>query len=378
MALILNEEQAMLRDSARGLIGSKAPVAHLRKLRDERDATGFSRELWRAFAEMGLCGLLVAEQHGGSGLGAVEAGVVMEEIGRNLMPSPFFSTAVLGATALARGGSAAQQQAYLPRLARGDLIAALAVDEGTKHRPLHTAMKATRAGNGFRLSGAKGFVVDGHVADVLVVAARTAGAPGEAAGLTLFVVDARAKGIDIERTVMVDAHNAARVTFNDVEIDADGVLGEVDNGAGLLEAVLNVGRGAVAAEILGVADEAFTRTVGYLKERKQFGKALAEFQGIQFQVAQAATELEAARLMVYNAARLKDAGQDIAREGAMAKLYASQMCERVTSLCVELFGGYGYTREYPVEKYYRDAKIGTIYEGTSNMQLQTIAKAVLR
>ena len=156
------------------------------------------------------------------------------------------------------------------------------------------------------------------------------------------------------------------------------VLGEVGTGYKIAIETLNEGRIGIGAQMLGVAQGALSAAVAHLKERKQFGKALAEFQGIQFQVAQAATELEAARLMVYNAARLKDAGQDIAREGAMAKLYSSQMCEKVTSLCVELFGGYGYTRDYPVEKFYRDAKIGTIYEGTSNMQLNTIAKAVLR
>ncbi len=182
MALVLTEEQSMLRDSARGLIGDKAPVSHLRALRDAKDATGFSRELWRAFAEIGFSGLLVPERFGGSGLGCVEAGVVMEEIGRTLMPSPFLSTAVLAASALSRGGSDAQQSQYLPKISDGSLLAALAVDEGAKHRPLRTNMQAMRSGNGFRLSGDKAFVVDGHMADLLIVAARTAGAPASARG----------------------------------------------------------------------------------------------------------------------------------------------------------------------------------------------------
>jgi alkylation response protein AidB-like acyl-CoA dehydrogenase len=199
MALVLNEEQSMLRDSARGLISDKAPVSHLRQLRDTKDATGFSRDLWRAFAEMGFAGLLVPENFGGSGLGCVEAGVVMEEIGRTLMPSPFLSTAVLAASALSRGGSAAQKAAYLPKITDGSLLAALAVDEAAKHRPLQTRMQAERSGNGFRLNGAKAFVVDGHTADLLIVAARTAGAAGESNGLTLFLVDPKAKGIATER-----------------------------------------------------------------------------------------------------------------------------------------------------------------------------------
>src|ERR1700716_1711003 len=179
MALVLNEEQSMLRDSARGLISDKAPVSHLRQLRDSKDATGFSRDLWKAFAEMGFSGLLVPEDFGGSGLGAVEAGIVMEEIGRTLMASPFFATGRLAASALSRGGSAAQKSEYLPKISAGSLLAALAVDEGAKHRPLQTSMQATRSGNGFRLSGDKAFVVDGHTADLLIVAARPPGKDGE-------------------------------------------------------------------------------------------------------------------------------------------------------------------------------------------------------
>ena len=216
-------------------------------LRDSKDATGFSRDLWKAFAEMGFSGLLVPENFGGSGLGCVEAGVVMEEIGRTLMPSPFLSTAVLAASALSRGGSEAQKSAHLPKIADGSLLAALAIDEGAKHRPLQTRLQAVRSGNGFKLNGAKAFVVDGHTADLLIVAARTGGAAGERNGLTLFLVDPKAKGVAIERTAMVDAHNAARIEFANVEVDADHVLGEVDQGGALLDGVLNIGRGAVAS-----------------------------------------------------------------------------------------------------------------------------------
>src|SRR6201992_2940518 len=287
MALVLTDEQSMLRDMA--------AVSHLRQLRDAKDATGFSRDLWKAFAEMGFSGLLVPEAFGGSGLGCVEAGVVMEEIGRTLMPSPFLSTAVLAASALSRGGSEAQQSHYLPKISDGSLLAALAVDEGAKHRPLQTNMQAVRYGNGFRLSGDKAFVVDGHVADLLIVAARSGGSLGERDGLTLFLVDPKAKGIATERTAMVDAHNAARFVFDNVEVDADGVLGEVDQGGALLEGVLNIGRGAVASEMVGLSEEVFGRTVTYLKERKQFGKLIGEFQALQQRAAQLYIEIEITR-----------------------------------------------------------------------------------
>src|SRR6201994_1529601 len=195
MALVLTEEQSMLRDSARGLITDKAPVSHLRGLRDAKDATGFSRELWREFAEMGFAGLLVPEEFGGSALGCVEAGIVMEEIGRTLMPSPFLSTAVLAASALSRGGSVAQKAEHLPKISKGELIAALAVDEGAKHRPLQTGLKAVRSGNVFKLSGSKALVVDGHVAGLLIVAARTAGGGGGSKGATPFLVGSQTTGI---------------------------------------------------------------------------------------------------------------------------------------------------------------------------------------
>src|SRR5258708_5711036 len=307
MALVLTEEQSMLRDSARGLISDKAPVSHLRSLRDAKDATGFSRDLWKTFAEMGFCGLLVPEDLGGSGLGCVEAGIVMGGIGPTLMPSPFLPTSVLAASALSRGGGAAQKSEYLPKISAGALLAALAIDEGAKHRPLQTQMQAVRSGNGFKLSGDKAFVVDGHTADLLIVAARTAGAAGEARGLTLFLVNPRSKGIETERTAMVDSHNAARINFDNAEVDADGVLGEVDQGHQLLEGVLNIGRGAVAAEMVGLSEEVFGRTVTYLKERKQFGKLIGEFQALQHRDAQLYIDIEITRAAVLKALQTLDA-----------------------------------------------------------------------
>lgn len=306
MALVLTEEQTMLRDSARGLLADKAPVSHLRQLRDEQSPDGLSRALWQTFAEMGFAGLLVPEAFGGSGLGVVEAGVVMEEIGRNLTPSPFLATAVIAAAALTHGGSAAHQQAYLPAIAAGSLLATLAIDEDAKHRPLHTALQATRAGNGFRLSGSKALVIDGHIADLVIVAARSAGNPGDRDGLTLFLVDAKASGLTIERTAMLDYHNAARLEFDNVEVTSDSVLGELDHGAALLERVLNIGRVAVASELLGVAEGVFARTVAYLKERKQFGRLIGEFQALQHRAAHLYVEIEITRAAVLKAAQALD------------------------------------------------------------------------
>lgn len=375
MPLLLTEEQSMLRDSARGLISDKAPVAHLRGLRDSRDATGFSRELWSTFAEMGFAGLLVPEAQGGSALGAVEAGVVMEEIGRTLMPSPFLSTAVLAASALARGGSAAQQAEYLPKIAAGTLIATLALDEGAKHRPLHTSMQAVRAGNGFRLTGAKAMVVDGHVANLLLVVARSAGSPGDADGLTMFLVDPKAKGVAVERTVMVDAHNAARISFDNVEVTADHVLGEVDGGAALLNGVLDLGRGVVASEMVGLSEEVFGRTVTYLKERKQFGRLIGEFQALQHRAAHLYIEIEITRATVLKALQALDT--DPANAAALvsvAKSRAGTTATRAVQEGVQMHGGMGMTDQFDIGFFMKRARVCEELFGDASYHADQLAR----
>jgi alkylation response protein AidB-like acyl-CoA dehydrogenase len=375
MALVLTEEQSMLRDSARGLISDKAPVAHLRNLRDSKDATGFSRDLWKTFAEIGFSGLLVPENFGGSGLGCVEAGVVMEEIGRTLMPSPFLSTAVLAVSALSRGGSEAQKSAHLPQIADGSLLAALAVDEGAKHRPLHINLQAVRSGNGFKLNGAKALVVDGHTADLLIVAGRTGGAAGERNGLTLFLVDPKAKGVAIERTVMVDAHNAARIEFANVEVDADHVLGEVDQGGALLDGVLNIGRGAVASEMVGLSEEVFGRTVTYLKERKQFGKLIGEFQALQHRAAELYIDIEITRAAVLKALQTLDGDFEHAGAAvAVAKARAGTTATLAVQEGVQMHGGMGMTDQFDIGFFMKRARVCQELFGDSNYHADQLAR----
>src|SRR5258707_5644327 len=375
MALVLTEEQSMLRDSARGVISDKAPVSHLRQLRDTKDETGFSRDLWKTFAEMGFSGLLVPEDFGGSGLGCVEAGIVMEEIGRTLMPSPFLATSVLAASALSRGGSAAQKSEYLPKISAGALLAALAIDEGAKHRPLQTKMQAVRSGNGFKLSGDKAFVVDGHTAGLLIVAARTAGRAGERDGLTLFLVNPRSKGIETERTAMVDSHNAARVVFDNVEVNADGVLGEVDQGGALLEGILNIGRGAVASEMVGVSEEVFGRTVGYLKERKQFGKLIGEFQALQHRAAQLYIEIEITRAAVLKALQTLDTSfENAAAAVAVAKARAGSTATLAVQEGVQMHGGMGMTDQFDIGFFMKRARVCQELFGDSNFHADQLAR----
>ena len=375
MALVLNEEQTLLRDSARNLITDKAPVAHFRKLRDDKDARGYSPEMWKTFAEMGFAGLLVPEEFGGSGLGHVEAGIVAEEIGHTLLPSPYLASAVLAASAIARAGTKAQKSEYLPKIADGSLLGALAIDEGAKHRPQTIKLKAERSGNGFRLNGAKGFVVDGHVADILVVAARTAGADSDRDGVTLFLVNPKATGVAVERTIMVDAHNSARINFANVELTSDHVLGEVDQGRATLDGVLNAGRAIVASEMLGVADEAFGRTAQYLKERKQFGKLIGEFQALQHRISHLYVDLEITRAAILKA--LQSLDEDFGDAGpivAVAKARAGASGTLAVQEALQMHGGIGMTDQFDIGLFMKRMRVCQELFGDSNYQADQLAK----
>ena len=375
MSLILTEEQTMLRDSARDFLADKAPVTQLRQLRDTKDATGFSPALWQQFAEMGFSGVLVPEEFGGMGLGHVEAGVVMEQIGHQLSCSPFLASSISAVTALRHGGTEAQQQSWLPGLASAEAIATLAVDEKSKHQPAQIALRATPTPNGFTLNGAKTFVLDGHVADLLIVAARRAGEPGDSEGITLFLVDAKAPGVEIERTVMVDAHNAARIAFKDVQISTDAVLGQVDAGWAPLSAALDAARAAAAAELLGLADEVFERTVNYLKERKQFGRVIGEFQGLQHRAAELYCELEITRSIVMHAQQELDARADGAsRAVSMAKARAGRTATLAVQEAVQMHGGMGMTDEFEIGFFMKRARVLQELFGDANFHLDQLAR----
>ena len=348
MPLYLNDEQVMLRDTARDFVAEAAPVTHLRALRDAKDPAGFSRDLWKQFAEMGFTGILIGEDDGGLGLGHVEAGVVLEEIGRNLSPSPFLATAVAAVEALKGTAHAAR---WFPGILSGETVAALAIDDGAKHRD-RVAMKAERAGNGFRLTGAKQFVTHGHVADLIVVAARTAGTDDEAEGITLFAVQPDAAGLTVTPERLADSSIAARMAFDGVEVDADAVIGEVDAGSVPLGRLLRAGRAGSAAELLGVGGGAMDRTIGYLKERKQFGQLIGSFQALQHRAAHLYSEMEVARAAVLKAQQLLDAG-DAGDAGAdQATSVAKAMSGLATGLAVQegvqMHGGIGMTDEYDI------------------------------
>lgn len=324
---------------------------------------------------MGWAGILIPAEHGGLGLGHVEAGVVMEELGRTLTPSPFLSTAILAATAIARFGSEKQKRDFLPRIAAGELLATLAVDESSKHRPDRIALAADRAASGYALKGAKTFVIDGHVADLLIVAARTSGAPGQTGGVTMFVVDPHAKGVKAERTPMVDSHNAARITFDNVSVPADAILGKINDGSDALEGILNVGRAAIASELLGAGEEAFTRTVGYFRERKQFGRLIGEFQALQHRAAHLYCELELTRSAVLKALHSLD--ESVAASSAIvsiAKAKAGATATLTVQEAVQMHGGIGMTDEFDVGLFMKRVRVGQELFGDTNFHAHRLAR----
>ncbi len=371
MPLYLNEEQTMLRDTAKDFVAEHAPVSHLRALRDADDATGFSRDLWKQFAEMGLNGILIPEAQGGLGLGHVEAGVVLEEIGRNLSPSPFLTTAVAAVEALK---GSAQADRWFPGIVAGETVAALAIDEGAKHRDA-VALKAERSGNGFRLTGAKRFVTHGHVADLLIVAARTAGSPDDAEGVTLFAVPRDAAGLTASPERLADSSLAARMAFEGVEVDADAVIGEVDAGRDPLGRLLRAGRTGAAAELLGVGGGAMDMTVGYLKERKQFGVAIGSFQALQHRAAHLYSEMEVARAAVLKAQQLLDSGADADDAVSIAKAITGMATTLSVQEGIQMHGGIGMTDEYDIGFYMKRARVLAEMFGDVGFHADRLAKA---
>ncbi len=367
MPLYLTEDQNMLRDTARSFMAEEGAISkQLRHWRDKGCSDGFGHGLWKQFAELGLTGILVDEAQGGLGLGHVEAGIVLEEIGRNLTPSPFLVTAVAFVEGI-RGTPHGER--WYPGILAGDTVAAVAVDEGAKHRPDAIALRAERSGNGFRLSGRKQFVVQGGSADVTLVAARAE------EGVTLFAVEKGAAGLEVENVRLADSSLAARMTFEDVEVDADAVVGEVGGGAEVVSRLLNAGRAGAAAELVGVGSAAMAMTVDYLKQRKQFGRLIGEFQALQHRAAHLYSELEIARAAALKAQQLLDESSDVAETMvSVAKAKAGRASLLAVQEGVQMHGGIGMTDEYDIGLYMkRDRALNELF-GDPNYHADRLAR----
>jgi alkylation response protein AidB-like acyl-CoA dehydrogenase len=374
----LSDEEIAFRDAVASFAASE-----VKPRVDEMERAGrIDPALVRQYFEMGLMGIEVPEGYGGAAGSLMMVALAVEEVSK-VDPAAAIMIDVQNTLVnypITRYGSDALKARYLPRLTT-DTVGAYALSEPSSGSDAFAlATRAERRGDAWILTGRKMWITNGAEAGIYVLFATTDPSLGYK-GITAFIVERGMAGFAVGRKedkLGIRASSTTELILDGVEVPAENVLGPVGQGYKIAIETLNEGRIGIGAQMIGVAQGALAAATSYVKERRQFGKPLAEFQGIQFQLAQARTETEAARLMVYNAARLKDAGNDIVNEGAMAKLFASQVAERVTSVSLELFGGYGYTKDYPAEKFYRDAKIGAIYEGTSNMQLQTIAKGMLK
>jgi alkylation response protein AidB-like acyl-CoA dehydrogenase len=354
---VLSEEQTMIRDGAKSWVQEKSPVTVFRKLRDSGNPDGFDRAAWKEMAEMGWAGILIPEEFGGTGLGYLTLGLVLEETGRTLTASPLISTALTATTALLLGANDAQKKKYLPQIAEGKLIATVAVDEGPHHAPEKIALKAEKSGSGYKLNGKKNFVLDGGVADLIIVAARTSGKAGDKNGITLFLVDGKANGLSRERLKTVDSRGVANLTFANVEVGADAILGSADQGDGLLESILDRARVGLAAEMLGHAMQSFDVTLDYLKTRVQFGQVIGTFQALQHRAAKMFTDLELARSCVEGALQAIDRdANDVAQLASLAKAKVGDLVHLVSNEMVQMHGGIGMTDAHDAGLYLKRAR----------------------
>ena len=373
----LTEDEVLFRDNIRQFAEDK-----VRPLVREMDEKGvFDKELIRQFFELGLMGIEIPEQYGGGAGTFFEAVLAVEEMSRVDASAGVVVDVqnTLVNNALLRWANEEQKKRYLPRMA-SEWVGAYALSEaGSGSDAFALQTKAELRGGDYVLNGRKLWITNGKEAGLFVLFATVDPAAGYR-GITAFLVERDFPGFSVgkkEDKLGIRASSTCELILEDCRVPKSNVLGEVGKGYKIAIETLNEGRIGIGAQMAGVARGAWEYAARYAQERKQFGKSISDFQGIQFQLAQMATEIEAARMMVYNSARMKDAGMNFVKEAAMTKLFCSQVAERVTSLAVEIYGGYGFTKDYPVEKYFRDSKIGKIYEGTSNMQLQTIAKLVL-
>ncbi len=367
MALVLTEEQQLLRDTATQFFQKNVPIANLRKLRDTKSADGYDRAVWKDMADLGFAGILTSEKYGGTDFGPVGLGLVLEQSGRTLAASPLVSTVLLCGSAVQLAGSATQRQDILSSIAAGEIIMALALEETAHHNPTHIATKADAEGATFRISGKKTFVLDGHVADKLIVAARTSGNVNDKSGITLFIVDAKAKGVTIKRTLMVDNRNAANITFESVSVGADAVLGSVDGGSDVLEQVLDIARIGLAAEMLGSIQEVFDTTVEYLKERKQFGVPIGSFQGLKHRISDLFAEIELCRSVVLDALSALEARRnDVPQIASLAKARLSDVATRMTNEGLQMRGGMGMTDQFDIGLFMKRARVAAATFGDSN------------
>lgn len=353
----LTEEQTMIRDQAQSWVSEQSPVQKFRQLRDSGEPLAFTPDTWQAMVEMGWPGIIIPEQYGGSELGYLTFGLILEEIGKQLVASPLFASGLVGASAILLGGNDTQKQKWLPSIADGTNIMTLAVDEGPRHNPAGTSLAAEKAGDGFSLTGSKTFVLEGMAANNFVVAARTSGKAGDLQGITLFVVSGDSDGLTRVRLSTADSRGYANLEFSGVSVSADDVLGEVDGGYDVLEATLDRARAGIAAEMLGTAIHSFDMTLDYLKTRVQFGKVIGSFQALGHRAADLFSEKELARSCMEAALQaIDDDADNIAEMTSLSKCKTGDFLHHMSNELIQIHGGIGMTDEFDAGLYLKRAR----------------------
>ncbi len=372
---VLTEEQSMLRDAARTWTREKSPVSAFRKVRDSGAPLGYDPAAFAEMAEMGWTGVIIPEEYGGSDFGYLSLGLILEETGRTLTASPILSSALAGASAIILGGTDAQKEAWLPKIAAGEVVATLAIDEGAHHRPNHVAVSASATDAGYTLSGTKTFVLDGMAASVFVVSARTDGAVDGKFGISLFLVPADAKGVSRKALKLADSRGAAIVTFDNVALGADALLGPQNEGWDLLEQTLDRARAGLSAEMLGSAVQAFETTLDYLKTRVQFGQVIGAFQALQHRAAKMFTDLELARSCVESAlTAIDNNAPDVKELVSLAKAKMGDTLHLVSNEMVQMHGGIGMTDAHDAGLYLKRARAAEATYGGQSFHRDRFAR----
>lgn len=374
MKLILNEEQQFLKDTAKNFAEERTPVNHFRSLRDNKDNLLWDKDTWKEMVNLGWSGILIPEEYGGSNFGLAGISVILQECGKTLTPSPLFATGVLGAYAISQYGTEEQKKKYLPQIANGEITTAIAIDESSHHNPLNINTSAVSKDNSYILNGKKVFVVDGASADLLIVVARTSGKTGDSTGLTLFLVENKQPSINVVKLDMADSRNYANITFSDITIQKENILGDVEAGGEAIENILDIGRIAISAEMLGNTEAAFESTISYLKERKQFGVLIGTFQALQHRAAEMFCEIELTKSSIMAAMQGADNNSnELQRLASLAKTMAGETLHLVSNEAIQMHGGIGVTDEYDLGFYLKRSRVVEQIFGCSKFHTERYA-----
>ena len=374
MKLVLTEEEQFLKDTAKNFADERSPITHFRALRDNNDPLLWDKDLWSEMTKLGWPGILIPEDYGGSNFGVTGISVILNECAKTLTPSPLFATGVIGAYSITNYGTEKQKEFYLPKIVNGELTTALAIDESSHHNPADTEIIAKKQGSSFIINGKKTFVIDGASADLIILLARTSGIKGDMTGLTLFLVDANSNGIDRRKLNMADSRNYANINFKNVEIPDSDILGDLETGGETIENILDIGRIAMASEMLGNAEAAFETTLDYLKQRKQFGVLIGSFQALQHRAAEMFCEIELTKSSVMGAMKAADEGSnELQRLSSLAKTMAGETLHLVSNEAVQMHGGIGVTDEYDIGFFLKRARVAEQIFGSSKYHTERYA-----